>query len=207
MKYKATFVATMLALGFSTPTFATIWSGTITETITGTNNPGFEIGQTFIGSYSFESDELDGDYLPYANPYGSHPDGLGTLKISIYDFAGNYWRTGTDLEFRLWMTVSNGVVSDFRFDGESGMTDFGFFTNSFYETNHNPIGRPPGTPGTYSESGSMSFSNPVAEIIAEESFSRLSASVPDAAATFALFATGLGSLALYGRRRVSTRRV
>ena len=63
-------------LFFLTKSFATLWTGTITETVTQTTDPSsYQVGNVFSGCYSYESDTMDGtfygDHLPGA-PVGAN---------------------------------------------------------------------------------------------------------------------------------------
>ncbi len=66
----------IIGFSFCARSFATLWTGTITETVTQTTDPtSYQVGDVFSGCYSYESDTMDGtfygDHLPGA-PLGAN---------------------------------------------------------------------------------------------------------------------------------------
>lgn len=153
-----------------------IYVGNITETVTGVsgpgannpNGPGYFVGQTFTGSYQYESPTVDGDFGWGMYPYVTNPDALGTLKFNLFGFfggggpGGGVWLTENTSNYSAvnHLTITNGQVSDFFMTGQYGGADPNFRLTQFYVSdaveyfNGQPV-------NTYTV-GTMAFSDPVA---------------------------------------------
>lgn len=162
----------IVALFSVAPSFATLWTGTITETVISTNHPGYAVGDIYTGTYQYESDSIDGDFGTTAYFVGHHESSVGTLFTVLYDFAPlpgrDAWIRGSDGTFasQQHMIVENGEVVFFNCEGEIAYTDFGF-------TFENGVGIFGGSSGGYggdpggSTSGTLSFSAPTVANIPE----------------------------------------
>ena len=77
MKYHAAWVAILSTIPLAANGMP--FHGTITETITSTNDPAYAVGAVFVGSYSYESPTMDGTF--YTGEYypPPNPDALNTL--------------------------------------------------------------------------------------------------------------------------------
>jgi len=153
----------------ATPSYATTYTGSIFETITSTNSPTYSVGQTAVGSYSYISPTIDGDFGSCEYVYGSicaqvpSQNGLlfGSITIfwnghpEIVNFAdvGVFWP-------RTHMVVSGGQVTAFHIDGQlTSISDFDCeFIGCGVRENFLP-GPPP--PPHYSTNSSLVFSAPV----------------------------------------------
>lgn len=188
----AALIAFLLASASSAS--ALIYQGEITYTITrvGTYSTGLQIGDTFNGSYSYESDTIDG---LFSRGEGSQAGDPNLLSMSVYlplDFCpaeagggdymslpGNSRMQATDC----WMQVVGGVVTGFNWGPEYG--EWAMTLTSTYFAAWKMMGED----GAVSNKATVQFSRPTV------------ASVPDAGATLALLTSALGAL-LIGRRRV-----
>ncbi len=176
-------LAALLALSSFAKSQATLWSGTITETVTSTNNPNYNVGDVVLGLYEYESDTVDGDFGTgiYA---AFNPGSIGTLHTTLYNFApqgNNGWITPNNETFAFLhhMVVTNGVVTDFYRTGQIGASDFDFGVNSFDST----------LLGEIKTSGTLVFSAP-------------SSTVPDSTASLGLLGIGMLSVTMVRRRLV-----
>jgi hypothetical protein len=169
--------------------------GTFTETITETNDPLYHVGQTFNGSYWYDSATADGTF--HTPTWGTPQPGVNyTLDGTVYtpfaaevdfDYMGvQYHLTGpggAQRELRNTvnhgqLVVTNGQVADFEWSYEQGgfymyMKNSDFVALSFYDKG--PADQVPTTRGT------VSFGEP--------------SRVPEATTTWALVAAsvlGLG---------------
>lgn len=128
---------------------ATTYHGTITEIVTDTSDPLNYVGETFIGSYLYESPTIDGNFFTL---YGI-PGLQGSLYCYDRYLTFNYPNSG------VYMGVSGGQVSSFYASDESADTGMGFSLSTFNFSVH------PGGPGNFWEPkyrtwGTLSFSPP-----------------------------------------------
>jgi len=188
-----------LTLGTSSATFGLPYRGTITQVITGSDDPLYHLGQTFIGHYQYNSPTMDGTF--YTNQFDppltpKPPGAIAPLNGTIYSpfvesvyvtayggytlsygFGGS-WRRLTDTINEGVLTVSDGVVKDFLWTWEKGgfymhMGKDGFSTYSFYDTPASP---------TPTVRGTVTFGIP--------------SRVPEKASSFWLLATALVPMVL-----------
>lgn len=171
MKPSLSFACAALLALLSAQASATVWQGTITETITATNDFRNHPGQTAIGSYSYESDSIDGTFTP----------GTANLEATLFTFKSDAMNGGlvhlTDGFFysSTVLTVANGEVTNFFKTGQTNY-DFGFDTTTFLSMYQNYINfGEPGAPWFFQNEGTMSFSRPEA--------------VPEGSVSTALFLT------------------
>jgi len=160
-----------LVLGTSPAMFALPYRGTITQVITGSDDPLYHPGQTFIGFYQYNSPTIDGTFYTnqFDQPLTPKPPGaIASLQGMIYSpFVesvyvtayggytlsygfGGFWSRLTDTINEGVLTVSDGVVTDFLWSWEQGgffmyMGTGGFFTYSFYDTPASPTPTVSGT--------------------------------------------------------------
>ena len=159
----------LFALSFLPRAFAVPFSGTITQTITYSTAPGFDVGQTFSGQYSYDAPMIDGDFINLPDP--GNPDGiLASLKADLFYFHFGWGDLSTG-GFIAWneLLVQDGHVTKFNKEGQKGPADFVFTETAFsysykYATNE-------------TVRGTMVFSDPHA--------------VPDAESTIALLSVSL----------------
>lgn len=143
--------------------FGNIYCGTITETVTVTDDPSYYVGQTFIGSYEYESPACDGDFGPF--PYTIfNSSALPTLKFSLFTFlpiGQDGWLSLDETNFKQYthLVVTSNVVTDFYLTGQYGGADPNFRFSEFYIPNGLAVieGQ---VRSTYT-AGTMSFSAPV----------------------------------------------
>ena len=171
-------LAALCALITCLPARATLWRGTILQTLTETNDPRNTVGETFVGSYEYESDTVDAVLNPYLDRSHLHAT-LATFYASAHD--GGVVTT----DFALFLstqhfTVRDGAVSTFAMWGQTGY-DFNFYTTGFNSSYFNYITDTMGGPRFFLNNGTMSFSAPEA--------------VPETAATVTLLTFGLIALA------------
>lgn len=132
---------------------ATLWQGTVTETLTSTTDPRNTVGSTFTGTYEYESDTIDGTFYPW------HDHSYFTA--TLFTFNPSALNGGVVDDAYFWytrhLTVSDGQVTDFWMEGQTWY-DFGFSISEF--GSHYDI--PPGSWPRINNEGTMSFSAPVA---------------------------------------------
>ncbi len=173
MKYlfdsaKKTGVCLLIMVGSALTTFGNVYTGTITQTITHTNDSTFHLGQTFIGSYQYESDSIDGIF---GVPNRSHDSAVDSLVGSLYNW--NPHANGGVFEESLgalgsFLTVSNGCVIDFNFDGSRSFGQFWFSECIFTWSGYAP------SEGGISTEGTISFSSPAARSVPEGTINTIS---------------------------------
>lgn len=201
---KRTVASIIIFLAASLATFGDTFYGTISETITSTNDPSYVVGETFYGCYQYESATIDGTFCTAG--YGAPAPGNSSLTGNIFVTTPNGaagWGQPIGLVSLApdvnpsHLTVTGGVVTDFSWDY---LTEYGFGcsiadgNSSFGASGDRDVFDP--TIGQYrpeywiSTEGSLCLSAPVKQ-------------VPDASNTLALLALSLlGFIAL--RRRFAT---
>lgn len=190
-KAKKSITCFLLALVAALTTYGMPFYGTITQTVTNTNDPTFHVGQTVTGWYQYESDDTDGVFA--ANFWGGAPqNGTPALCGSIFSFVnspsgGDGWVSlrGSISRFAE-LTVDDNCVSDFHYFtnvGYSylafGLSSFGVSTSYFDRAADKWI--------DYSTGGTICFSAPVA-------------AVPEATTTASLVALSFLGLIILRRR-------
>lgn len=197
-------------LGAAQAASALLFKGTITQTITDTNDPERYVGETFVGSYIYDSPTIDGTFyttggVPYGLPepgklkgtmWQPHFDGPWVAPDGTnYDGLGN--QVGVPLNYtpfydQVFLTIAGGVVTDFYFylyhgDTEMRMDAAGFSTTPFI-----------GSPYMYAitTGGTVVFSNPVEM---HDPFILHPPHVPDASSTGYL--VGFGAAGCFVLRR------
>lgn len=166
------------------------WDGTITETITSSNNAAYQIGQVFNGNYSYHSDDVNGtfystEYSNNWNPAGSNSSLTGSLALGLYNPQDGFNVTSysmTSTPYVNYLSVVDGKVAGLFWQNQIGYSDpyFNGTTFSFYT----------GGPFSSLVTGTLQFSEPVDP----------PDPVPDASATFGLLAFSLGTLVILRRR-------
>lgn len=153
-----------LPTALSLSAFGDIFRGTITETVTTTDDPRFFVGQTFVGSYEYESPTCDGDFgsLQYCF-FADHPGALPTLQFSIFSFLGsepNGWMSlaETNFQVKTHLVVTDGAVTDFYLTSQLGAADPNFRLSIFYVPN--AMALIDGHVQSTNTTGTMSFSAP-----------------------------------------------
>lgn len=160
---RTTIAYIFLVTGVSLPVFGTLYTGTITETVSWTTSPEYYVGQTFFGHYQYESPTIDGDF---GTPFYAfeNPSALPTLFGSLYGFIGvsgeaAYLAIREGSPFTTHLKVGGNVATEFHYDGQRGGADYSFsvsdFTASYIDFSS------PGGP-TRETRGTVSFSAPVA---------------------------------------------
>jgi hypothetical protein len=79
----------LVFIGGSTASFGIPFSGTITQTITQSNDPNYPVGVTFVGFYQYESDTIDGIFRTNAGSVYGPSDGLLTGFVFLAYPVGN----------------------------------------------------------------------------------------------------------------------
>lgn len=144
--------------------FGNIYCGTITETVTTTDDPRYYVGQTFVGSYEYESPTCDGDFGHFWYTV-FNPLALPTLKFSLFTFLPGLGQDGwlsldeTNFKEYTHLVVTGNVVTDFFLTGQYGGADPNFRFSEFRIPNGMTFidGQ---LRSTYT-AGTMSFSAPV----------------------------------------------
>lgn len=148
-----------LSVGLSLPTFATLYMGTIKQTVTFTNSPAYQVGQTFFGSYQYESPSIDGDFGTLKYKTFTNPSSLPTLGGYVYSFIVDPARVEfDDHQFSVHnhethLTVHDGRVTDFHRVARAGFTTVGFSLTQFNAVYSQFF---------YNTQGTMAFTDPVA---------------------------------------------
>lgn len=178
---RKTSLLALFALLLCSRAFATLWHGTITQTITETNDPNLFVGQVLLGWYGYESDTIDGDFGAFNYAF-THPGAVPTLTGELNPINADYADEGGMLGLtttHTWdthLTVVNGEVTDFlrwiTAGGYQGTFRFDTFTAFSLRA------------GSY---GLMTFSDPQA--------------VPDNFGTAGLLVVGMGALLGFRRKR------
>lgn len=179
----------VLALAAAAPAPALTYHGTITQTITETNDPLYRVGQQFFGRYVYQSEEVDGTFSIYLWPGASGNETLTGYVHLPFDASGlALWPTAPkwDLTFAHAgsLSVAGGQVTGL--DWTFFMGDYyGSFGSLQFGAYHLPtFGDPPG-PDVITR-GTVAFTAPV---------------VPETGATLGLLACGLLGCGLARRRR------
>ncbi|MCX6956502.1 MAG: hypothetical protein NTV51_30585 [Verrucomicrobia bacterium] len=187
-------IIALLALGSTA--FAGTYSGIITQTITSSDNPLFTVGQTFIGSFQYESPTVDGDfYSPY--PYSQQPSNTSLSGQIYFPFFNGSWRDFTGTTGGVHMTVNGGNVINFNYYYDVGNYSFSsgntggairFFSYTPYTYDSST-----GQFHNYSVSGTFSFSSQTPEPNPYPA--------PESASTASLLLAVVGGLGLLSARR------
>lgn len=183
------FFITMLGLTISS--YGISFCGTITQTITNTNDPSCYVGQIATGWYEYEAPDIDGTFD--ANFWGvGHQGETPALCGSIFSFVqqfadGDGWLplAGTISRFAQ-LTVAGGNVSNFHFFTEYYHSSVHFEFPGFYAIT-DYTDRIADKTFYYETNGTLSFSAPAVK-------------VPDGASTVGLLLLSLGGLSLFRRR-------
>ena len=157
---KTIFAGILAVVVLSSSALAIRYEGTILETITSTNDPLYAVGQTLNGWYRYDSADVDGTFRPRhildpLNPNQLHGvlfvPGRGDELIDGYSFAS-----------RTYLTVSAGEVTDFFRTDSIGFLEY-TFRGSGFSVRRDGF-RSDGTFGNIGTIGTVSFSNPVANV-------------------------------------------
>jgi len=142
-----------------TPAFANLWQGTITETITQSDDPLFSVGQTFVGYYEYNSLTIDGCFgtQAYADSHTDAQSGLKGALVSLgqgdIQIDNSIWAPPTHL------IVVDGEVTEFYKTGQQGSSDYTFGTSAFAYLLSTRDTRS----GFFHIYGTMTFSNPLSD--------------------------------------------
>jgi len=174
---------TLLVAGASVPAFGIPYHGTINYTVTGVtiNNPGSlplppitaSVGDTFSGSYQYTSSTLDGHFS-----WDGGGDGLLSGELFLpapFNPNGELVSGLFPFDIHFSMTVSGGIVTDFRWP-----LDFGFLDGDVSETSITLLDHPHDNYQIIL-SGAMTFGAPT---------------VPDSGATIWLLVGSIAGLCL-----------
>ena len=157
----------LITSGFGLSAFGNIYSGIITQTITATNDSNFFIGETFTSSYQYESLSVDG---LFGVPDRYHDSAQNTLQGSLFNWnphvAGGVVED-TINNFGSFLTISNGCVTGFSYDGEYSFGQFWFSDCSFAWDGYFPF-----QTGIVT-TGSLSFSAPTSTTVPEGAISTI----------------------------------
>ena len=174
-----------MAAALSLTAFGIPYTGTITQTVTYTDDSSYQVGQTFTGWYQYDSSSVDGDFGTSWYCL-DNPTALPTLYGSVYGFCQSPqdgWLSirGGNYASLTHLSVDGNSVNDFHKTGQMGGLDFSFSGSGFHITN---MMGPEGF--AYETIGTLCFSAPVA--------------VPENAATLSLVVASLFSLIVIRRR-------
>lgn len=138
-------------------TSGNFFGGIITQVITGTNDPGYHVGQIFSGYYQYASPSADGTFHPDTSV---NPSGNKSLTGIIYlTFPGAYGRlNGLPTTMNpSYLTVTGGVVSVLNWSLQTG-DYYAFFVAGTFTT------RLMSQPGPAVETtGTVKFSAPMVQ--------------------------------------------
>jgi len=131
MKLKFTALAILGLTSLALPVFATSFGGTLTQTVTESNDPLYAIGDTFVGYYRYDSSTIDGDFFP--NIPSVTPPGVNNSLTGEFYFAFDP-RPGESINTGLQplntgvnggeLVVSGGAITSFAWSFEYG----GYYT-------------------------------------------------------------------------------
>jgi hypothetical protein len=166
---KTILAAILFVSSVSLTAFGGGYSGTITQTVTATNDPAYSVGETLTGNYEYDSPTVNGVF--YADPF----DGLGepasedqTLNGSVYLTFPNTFNGFNALDSTRddgMMTVTGGAVTGFDWGWESGNYYAIFGGGEFSTTNYDLVDP---TTGEFlpdiDTSGTLTFSTPVSSV-------------------------------------------
>jgi len=163
---------------------AVTWAGSIVETITSSNNSAFSIGQTFVGSYSYKSDDVNGSFysMEYSenwNPPGSNSTLAGIIPVGLLNQVIDYSLTNSN--YINYLSVVDGKVAGLFWQNQIGWSDPYFTGNTFMFYT--------GGPESSIVRGTLAFSEPVDPPV----------EVPDASMTISLFCISAAGLAAFRR--------
>ncbi|MCX6956501.1 MAG: hypothetical protein NTV51_30580 [Verrucomicrobia bacterium] len=188
------FLASLVCFAsLATSASALSFVGTITQTVTNSNDPLYHVGDTFIGWYRYESPAINGEFNTNVfPPPGENSSLIGSIYFAFVprpNETPNGYRPLNSTPFSGELIVSGGQVTSFNWSFENGgyymsASTGGFLTMSYYDR---PIldqstGQFLPTPIV---TGSLGFSAP---------------HVPEAATTAPLLLAGLAGLASLARR-------
>lgn len=151
-------ICTLLALlcAITPSAFATLFYGTITQTVTETNDPEYAVGNVFTSTFHYESTQRDGTFYglgsympPEAFPSLATLDGNLFFPLPMTEQAG--WETPYHLPpfggyhnyttgAASYITVSGGLVTDFLFVRDPGPFILYFTTTTFGAVVHDRYG-------------------------------------------------------------------
>lgn len=184
-----TLVATLATYGMS-------FRGTITQTITNTNDPSFHAGQTVSGWYQYEADDADGVFAANFFGMGGSMGEAPALCGSIFSFVqhplgGDGWLSLAGVTSRFAeLTVEDNHVSDFHYFTDYGYSNLSFRLSDFGVSTHY-LDRAADKWINYSTLGTICFSAPTV------------VSVPEGATTVGLAALSCVCVVLLRRRFMS----
>ncbi len=124
--------------------FALTFGGTITQTVTGSNDPLYTVGQTFEGYYRYESTTTDGTFFtPFYNS-GANESLTGSVYMAFSPRPGEFPLMGfnplTNTPILGQLVVSGGQITSFNWSFDHGGyytgmdTRFGtFWSLSYYD--------------------------------------------------------------------------
>lgn len=161
---------------------ANMYRGTVTQTVTASESPLYQVGMVVERWYSYESDTLDGLFLGRDSRW-LYPDEPMSLHGELFSFNGQ-GNLASNLpigdtmgaHYNTKLNVIDGQVTNFNMDGENNGSDYWFYFDHFVCADLLTGRR---------VWGSLSFSDPVKEVT----------SVPEGLSTF--YGLGVG-LALIG---------
>jgi len=159
MKLKITALAILGLTSLTLPGFATSFGGTITQTVTESNDPLYAIGDTFIGYYRYDSATIDGDFfpnIPMITPPGVNNSLTGKIFFAFDGrpaaFGQPAEHPGTGLQSLTngvnggELVVSGGAIASFAWSFENGGYYTAFTTSTFIALSY--YDRPIFDPGT-----------------------------------------------------------
>lgn len=169
----------IFVLGFIDRASATIWTGTIIETVTFTTDPSYSTGQQLLGHFQYESDNINGDYGTTWYSMVTDTTANPGLHGDLYTFT-NYVQNGLkDFDglgsATVHLVVANGIATGFWANGQIGPSDYWFHGTEFGVSNLHMQ-----TDETYLTKGTINFGQ--------------ISSVADTASSVAMFSVGLLSL-------------
>lgn len=163
MNHPRSFIAVIiLAAAFAVSAHATLWHGTITQTVTETNDSKYTLGQVATGWYEYESDTVDGDFGLLTYMLFHDPSANPTLQGEVFVFPArhpeSWYHMGEGAHGdETHMVVTNGKVSDFHKFMRVGATDWGMSLTEFHGVDRQ-------TSNWIITNGTVQFSDPVAKV-------------------------------------------
>ena len=150
-----TILATVAAaLIISLPAFGIPFEGTFLQTVTFTSDPLVSVGETFTGTYHYDSPVIDGTfYAGQQSPFDQNPIVGGSFYlpgIGVQPF-------GVRFRADRVLTVRGGLVTYFAQHGQIGISDYSLRLSDFSVGRDTLLQR-------YSTGGTISFTNPTANV-------------------------------------------
>jgi hypothetical protein len=182
------YLVALLLVTATIPAIGSVYQGTITQSVVATNDTGYTLGQTFVGSYRYQASAVDGTF--HVNDLifcDANLSLTGSIFLTFPDGIGGF--TGLEnTPHTGYLTVLNGSVTDFGWSWEVGNYYAGYFEGSLYSIVYGRYNSQTGEAlEDISTRSTLMFSRPTL--------------VPESASTGLLALAALTTLGVWNRRR------